>query len=152
MSDIDHPDVNPDLPDWIRDHIQQYLDSGGTEGHLWNGVPTLLLTTLGRRSGRWQLLPLIYGQDGDRLVLVASKGGHPSHPAWYLNLDAHPEVGVQVGAARFAATARTARGDERARLWAVMRGIWPQYDDYQAATDREIPVVVLERSATERDA
>jgi deazaflavin-dependent oxidoreductase (nitroreductase family) len=152
VSDIDHPDVNPDLPDWIRDHIHQYLDSGGTEGHLWNGVPTLLLTTLGRRSGRWQLLPLIYGQDGDRLVLVASKGGHPSHPAWYLNLDAHPEVGVQVGGERFAATARTARRDERARLWAVMRGIWPKYDDYQAATDREIPVVVLERNATARDA
>lgn len=144
-SDMLRADVNPDLPEWIRDHIRLYLDSGGAEGHIWNGVPTLLLNTLGRRSGRWQLLPLIYGRDGDRLVLVASKGGHPKHPAWYLNLDAHPEVGVQVGTERFSATARTAHGEERTRLWAVMRAVWPQYDDYQAATDREIPVVVLER-------
>lgn len=138
-------DDNPNLPAWIRDHLRRYLASNGTDGHIWNGVPTLLLTTLGRRSGTWQTLPLIYGEHGRAYVLVASKGGHARHPAWYLNLVAHPEVQVQVGADRFNAHARTATGDERRRLWAQMRAIWPQYDDYQAATAREIPVVVLER-------
>ncbi len=137
--------INPNLPDWIRDHLRRYLETDGVDGHLWNGVPTLLLTTRGRRSGEWITLPLIYGTHGCACVLVASKGGHPRHPAWYSNLVAEPEVRVQVGADRFTARARTAQGEERARLWTEMRRIWPQYDDYQRATAREIPVVVLER-------
>jgi deazaflavin-dependent oxidoreductase (nitroreductase family) len=137
--------VNPDLPDWIKDHLRRYIESNGEDGHIWNGVPTLLLTTTGRKSGEQRTLPLIYGRDGDRHVLVASKGGHRNHPSWYQNLMDHTEVEVQVGADVFRARARTAEGRERQRLWETMRQIWPQYDDYQAATDREIPVVVLER-------
>jgi len=138
--------INPNLPDWIKDHLQRYLESDGADGHIWNGVPCLLLTTRGRKTGTWQTLPLIYGKDGDDCVLVASKGGHQQHPAWYLNLDAEPEVRLQVGADKFTARARTAAGTERARLWALMCEIWPQYTDYQTATQREIPVVVLSRA------
>jgi proline iminopeptidase len=104
----------------------------------------LLLETLGRKSGRPLLLPLIYGRTPSGYAVVASKGGAPSHPAWYLNLAAHPEVQVQVEAERFRARARTVTGEERSRLWQQMTGIYPPYDDYQARTRREIPVVVLE--------
>jgi deazaflavin-dependent oxidoreductase (nitroreductase family) len=134
------------LPDWMADHIRRYLETNGEDGHIWNGVPTLLLTTRGRKSGRALLVPLIYGKDGDAFVVVASKGGAPDHPAWYKNLEANPEVEVQVAADVFKARARTARQDERQRLWPTMTKIWPQYDDYQRATGREIPLVVLERT------
>jgi len=138
--------INPNLPDWIKDHLRRYLETDGADGHIWNGVPTLLLTSKGRKSGEWQTIPLIYGEHGRACVLVASKGGHKDHPAWYLNLVAEPEVRVQVGADKFTARARTAQGEERGKLWSAMRKIWPQYDDYQKATAREIPVVVLERT------
>lgn len=128
------------------EHVRRYRETGGEVGHIWNGVPTLLLTTTGRRSGIQHTAPLIYGQDGDAYVVVASKGGAPAHPAWYLNLDAQPAVELQVAAERFPARARTATADERARLWPLMTSIWPAYDDYRAKTDREIPVVVLERA------
>jgi deazaflavin-dependent oxidoreductase (nitroreductase family) len=133
------------LPDWMADHIRRYLETDGADGHIWRGVPTLLLTTTGRRSGEPHLLPLIYGKDGDAYVVVASKGGHPEHPHWYLNLVEHPEVGVQVAADKFTARARTATAEERPRMWKMMANIWPQYNDYQAQTTREIPLVVLER-------
>lgn len=129
-----------------EEHVRRYRETGGEVGHIWNGVPTLLLTTTGRRSGEQRTTPLIYGQDGDRYVVVASKGGAPQHPAWYLNLSAQPAVELQVAAERFRARARTAAPDERERLWTLMAGIWPAYDDYQAKTEREIPVVVLERA------
>jgi deazaflavin-dependent oxidoreductase (nitroreductase family) len=129
---------------WVAEHTQRYLDSGGTDGHEWRpGVPTLLLTTTGRRSGAKRRTALIYGQDGDRFVIVASKGGAAEHPLWYLNLEADPDVEVQVLDDTFAARASTASGVERERLWATMRQIWPAYDEYQTKTDREIPVVVL---------
>jgi proline iminopeptidase len=108
-------------------------------------VPTLLLTTAGRRSGQPITMPLIYGEVGGKYVVVASKGGAPTHPGWYLNLVAQPAVEVQVRADRFRATARTATGEERARLWQTMAAIYPPYNAYQAKTQREIPVVVLER-------
>jgi len=130
--------------DMIRSTYLQYIRSGGTEGHLWRGVPTLLLRTTGRRSGRPVVLPLIYGRHGDDHVVVASKGGAPEHPAWYLNLVADPNVGVQVGTNVFAAEARVATDTERAALWPQMVGIWPAYEDYARATDREIPIVILE--------
>ena len=107
-------------------------------------VPTLLLTTIGRKSGKPQILPLIYGKTEAGYVIVASKGGDPSHPAWYLNLTAQPEVKVQVEAKRFRARARTATGAERSALWDQMVGIYAPYPDYQKRTDREIPVVILE--------
>lgn len=128
-----------------EEHVRRYRETGGEVGHIWNGVPTLLLTTTGRRSGEQRTTPLIYGQDGNRYVVVASKGGAPRHPAWYLNLSAKPDVELQVAAERFRARARTAAANERERLWKLMAGIWPAYDDYQAKTEREIPLVVLER-------
>jgi deazaflavin-dependent oxidoreductase (nitroreductase family) len=144
MGRIIEPDeISPNLPDWIRDHMKLYLESGGEEGHHWRGVPTLLLETLGRKSGKKQVLPLIYGRDGDDFVIVASKGGAPEHPAWYLNLKDEPGVRLQVGTEVFDAEARTASEDEKARLWPEMVSIWPAYDDYRAATDRSIPVVIL---------
>jgi deazaflavin-dependent oxidoreductase (nitroreductase family) len=108
-------------------------------------VPTLLLTTTGRKSGRELTLPLIFGRSGDDYVVVASKGGAPQHPAWYLNLEANPTVQVQVKADKFTAHAHTATAQERAALWPKMVEIYAPYADYQKKTDRQIPVVVLRR-------
>ena len=138
--------ANPELPAWIAEHLSKYQATNGADGHIWNGVPTLLLTTTGRKSGDARTLPLIYGKDGDRFVIVASRGGAPDHPGWYKNLVAHPDVKLQVAADKFAARASTAKGAERARLWQVMTKIWPAYDEYQTKTTREIPVVILERA------
>ena len=143
------------LPDWIRDHLRRYLDSDGEDGHLWDAtlgggtgtVPTLILTTTGRKSGDPLPLPLIYGEVEGGYVVIASKGGAPAHPAWYLNLEAKSEVLVQVKANKFRARARTAKRDERAAIWEQMVGIYAPYADYQVrAGEREIPVVVLEPS------
>ena len=142
MNQENHP---RQLADWMVEHMEKYLASNGEDGHVWRGVPTLLLTTTGRRTGRSLMLPLIYGTHGDHYVIVASKGGNPMHPGWYVNLVAEPTVQVQVGAERFTARARTASGDERAALWDQMADIWPPYNEYQTKTEREIPVVVLER-------
>jgi deazaflavin-dependent oxidoreductase (nitroreductase family) len=126
--------------------VRQYVETNGEVGHMWNGVPCLILWTTGRTSGEQRAHPLIYGARGDDVVVVASKGGAPEHPGWYLNLAANPDVEVQVGADRYTGRARTAEGDERAELWGLMAGIWPDYDDYQTKTDRKIPVVVIERA------
>jgi deazaflavin-dependent oxidoreductase (nitroreductase family) len=131
---------------WFQEHVDRYLATNGEDGHEWRGVHTLLLTTRGRRSGKPRTLPLIYGEDGDRLLIVASMGGAPRHPSWYLNLLADPNVEVQVKGDRFHAVAHTAGPDERGRLWKTMTGVWPDYDQYQTRTSREIPVVVLERA------
>jgi deazaflavin-dependent oxidoreductase (nitroreductase family) len=135
----------PKLPGWIADHLERYEATNGADGHIWRGVPTLLLTTVGSRSGEPRRLPLIYGRDGERYLVVASRGGAPDHPAWYKNLVANPDVEVQVGADRFRARARPANRDERPRLWRAMTRIWPAYDQYQSRTQREIPVVLIER-------
>ena len=130
---------------WVADHIKQYVESGGEKGHEWrDGVPTLLLSVKGRKSGLWRRTALIYGRDGDNYVVVALKGGDPKHPLWYLNLLDNPDVGVQVGPDKLTARARLAEGDERARLWERMAQIWPDYNAYQSRTDRQIPIVVLE--------
>ena len=128
-----------------QEHVKRYRETGGAEGHEWQGVTVLLLSTTGRRSGVQRTTPLIYGRHGDDYVVVASRGGANSDPAWYLNLVANPEVEVQVLADRFAARARTAAGDERLALWRSMAERWPAYNDYQSKTKREIPVIVLER-------
>jgi deazaflavin-dependent oxidoreductase (nitroreductase family) len=130
---------------WVADHVRQYVETDGADGHLWRGVPTLLLTTHGRKSGKRRRTALIYGKDGDNYVVVASRGGNPKHPAWYLNLSENPTVDVQVSADKFSALAHTANPQEKARLWPLMASIWPSYNDYQAKTDRQIPVVVLVR-------
>ena len=148
MSEIELPEG---LPELIRSHLKLYLETDGREGHMWQApgldpLPTLLLTTQGRRSGRSRILPLIYGKRGDDYVVVASRGGAPNHPAWYLNLAAEPEVGVQVARDKFRARARTTHGDERSSLWELMAEIYAPYTEYQTrAGSREIPVVVLDR-------
>ncbi len=137
-------DQTPERPRLFgQEHVRRYLETAGAEGHDWQGVKTLILFTTGSRSGEKRANPLIYGRDGDSLVVVASKGGAPSHPAWYVNLRHHPEVEAQVGAERRKLRARTATGAERQHLWGTMAAIWPAYDEYQTRTDREIPVVVL---------
>jgi len=140
-----------ELPAWIKDHLARYLATDGVDGYLWDAslgggkglVPTLLLTTTGRKSGSALTLPLIFGRSGPNYVVVASKGGAPTHPAWYLNLQANPEVKVQVKAEKFTARAYTAEGAERAALWRKMVEIYGPYEQYQTKTDRQIPVVVL---------
>lgn len=144
MSALDQPAIDSPTG-WVAKHIQRYVATNGEDGHMWRGVPTLLLTTVGRRSGQPRRLALIYGTDGDRYVVVASKGGAQQHPEWYLNLVEHPEVEVQVLADRFRATARTATAEERERLWPQLVAIWPDYANYQKKTKREIPLVLLER-------
>jgi deazaflavin-dependent oxidoreductase (nitroreductase family) len=135
--------VQPDLSIFGEPHIQVYRETDGEEGYLWNGVPTLLLTTTGRRSGEERTSALIFGRDGDDLLVVASQGGLPNHPNWYLNLSDEPDVTIQVKGDVFPATARTASADEKPRLWTIMTDLWPNYDAYQERTEREIPVVVL---------
>lgn len=133
----------PDLTLVGAEHIRRYRETGGEVGYLWNGVTTLLLTTTGRRTGEPRASALIFGRDGDDLVVVASMGGAPRHPSWYLNLVEAPAASVQVRASTFPVVARTAAGDERSRLWDLMVGVWPNYEVYRSRTDRTIPVVVL---------
>ena len=106
-----------------------------------------MLETIGRKSGEPRTTPLIYAQDGDRYVIVASKGGAPEHPGWYKNLAKDPNVELQVKDEVFPARARTAEGEERERLWRKANEVWPHYEEYQTQTDREIPVVLLERAS-----
>lgn len=133
----------PDLTLIGADHIAAYRESGGEVGYLWNGVPTLLLTVTGRRSGQPRTSALIFGRDGEDYLVVASMGGAPMHPQWYLNLQAHPAAEIQVRDQQIAVTARTATAEEKPRLWHIMTELWPNYDAYQARTERPIPVVVL---------
>ncbi len=137
---------------WIAEHIELYR-TDPEKAHMWDSsalggpglLPTLLLTTKGRKSGEPRALPFIYGTDGDSHIVIASKGGMPNHPLWYLNLEADADCEIQVGTKRIAARARTASGEERERLWKQMAEIYPPYDAYQkSAADRQIPVVVLD--------
>jgi deazaflavin-dependent oxidoreductase (nitroreductase family) len=130
-----------------QEHVKRYVETDGEVGHDWQeGVPVLILTTKGRRSGEQRPTPLIYGRHGDDYLVVASKGGAPEPPAWYRNLSEDHNVQVQVKADRFPAHARDATLEEKPELWRRMAEIWPAYDEYQGKTDREIPVVVLERA------
>lgn len=125
------------------EHVRRYRETDGQVGYEWNGVPILLLTTTGRRSDVPRTSALIFGRDGDDLLVVASVGGGPKHPAWYLNLQADPRAAVQVRADHFDVAARTAGPEEKPRLWRVMQDLWPNYDVYQSRTERVIPLVVL---------
>jgi deazaflavin-dependent oxidoreductase (nitroreductase family) len=130
-----------------QEHVDRYRATDGEEGHEWQGTQTLLLTTTGRKSGEPRTSPLIYAPHGDgAYTVVASKGGWPAPPVWYLNLSENPEVEVQVKGDRFKAIARTATAEEKPEMWKTMVSEWPAYDEYQSKTDREIPVVVLERA------
>ncbi len=137
---------------WIADHIKLYR-TDPEKAHMWDStpvggpgvLPTLLLTTTGRKSGEPRSLPLIYGEEGDAYVIIASKGGMPTHPVWYLNLQADRDCELMVGAKKLTARARVAEGEERESLWKQMAKIYPPYDKYQEnAGDRTIPVVVLD--------
>lgn len=150
MTELNKPSVQPD---WVKNHIARYIATDGADGYLWDAslgggkgmIPTLLLTTTGRKSGQELTLPLIFGESGSEYVIVASKGGAPAHPAWYLNLQAKPEVKVQIKGDKFTAHARTANAAERAALWPKMVEIYGPYAQYQVKTDRQIPVVILKR-------
>lgn len=134
-----------------RDHVARYQASNGADGHLWDRLgapgtyPCLLLTTTGRKSLTPRITPLVYGRDGDSYMVIASQGGRPTHPAWYLNLVVNPEVDLQVGADVFPALAHIAVGEERVRRWTMMKPVYPLYDDYVAKVGkaREIPLVVM---------
>ena len=137
--------------DKALDHVRRYKESNGADGHMWDQLgaagsyPCLLLTTVGRKSQAPRTTPLVYGREGDNYLVIGSKGGRPTHPAWYLNLVENPRVELQVGADIFSATAHTAAGGEREKLWDQMRSVYPLYDEYTAriGTAREIPLVVF---------
>jgi deazaflavin-dependent oxidoreductase (nitroreductase family) len=128
-------------------HVADYRASDGASGYVWrNGTTILLLTTIGNKTGNPRTVPLIYREWDGAYLIVASKGGTDVPPAWYLNLSAHPNVSVQIKDEVFSARARTASAEERAKMWPHMTQVWPDYDEYQKKTDREIPIVVLERT------
>jgi deazaflavin-dependent oxidoreductase (nitroreductase family) len=128
-------------------HVEAYRRTDGTEGYEWKGGShIILLTTIGHRSGEERTVPLIFGKDGERYLIVASKGGADDPPAWYVNLQADPTVTVQDRADVFKAVARTANEDEQKRYWPIVTKEWPAYDEYQTKTERPIPVVILERA------
>jgi len=137
-------DYEPSPWDPIADHVRRYLDTGGEDGAEWEGAQVVILTTTGRLSGRLRRTPLIRVADGDNYLVVASMGGAPEHPKWYLNLVDHPEAVIQDRADVHEVTARTATPEEKSRLWPLAVAQWPDYDAYQASTERDIPVVVCE--------
>jgi len=137
--------IMADRNDWNRQTIEAFRANGGKVGGMWEGRPLLVLTTTGAKSGRRHTTPTMYLRDGDRLLVFASKGGAPTHPDWYHNLVAHPQVTVEVGTETYDATATVLTGEERDRLYARQAGLYPQFGEYQGKTTRKIPVIALER-------
>lgn len=137
--------------DWKTEHLETYLGSGGARGHIVDVsdiggkkfTTTLLLRYVGRKSGKTMITPLIYGDIGGEVVIVASKGGADHHPAWYLNVVDSKELSFQIATQAFRATWREPRGEERRKVWDFMVGVFPPYQQYQASTAREIPLVML---------
>lgn len=130
--------------DSVRDQVALYERTGGREGNLLGGKPVVILTTRGRRSGSLRKSPLMRVEHEGRYAVVASKGGAPEHPEWYLNLEGDPHVTLQDGDRIYPLVAHTATPAERAEWWAHATAAWPAYDEYTTKTDREIPVVILE--------
>lgn len=128
---------------FIALNVGLYRLSGGRLMGKMGAAPILLLTTTGRKSGQNRTVPLLYITEDERFALVASYAGAPKHPAWYLNIEANPKVGLQVGNRRFAAIARPATAEEKARLWPKLVAIYPRYEDYQKRTKRDIPIVIV---------
>ena len=137
-------EYEPPTWDLAARQVERYEASGGTEGTEAAGVPCIVLWTRGRKTGKVRKSPLMRVTDGERYAAVASMGGAPEHPSWYGNLVADPRVTVQDGPRVMDCTARVLEGEEKARWWARATAVWPPYDEYQAKTDRQIPVVVLE--------
>jgi deazaflavin-dependent oxidoreductase (nitroreductase family) len=134
----------PSASEWVRDHVQRYEASGGTEGTTLQGKPVVIVTSLGAKSGKIRKTPLMRVEHDGSYAVVASQGGAPTHPVWYYNLVAHPEVEVQDGPVKQAMVAREVSGEEKAAWWARAVEAWPDYAEYQTKTDRQIPVFVLE--------
>jgi F420H(2)-dependent quinone reductase len=134
----------PSPAEWVAGQVRQYEASGGAEGNTMRGVPVIILWTRGRTSGTVRKTPLMKVRDGDRYAVVASMGGAPEHPQWYANISADPHVSLQDGPQVRDFVAREVSGEEKAEWWAKATAVWPDYDDYQAKTDREIPLLVLE--------
>ncbi|MCB1615684.1 MAG: nitroreductase family deazaflavin-dependent oxidoreductase [Pseudomonadales bacterium] len=145
MSDDNSTNNPEDILGFMKDHIKRYLASDGTDGHDMNGNPCLVITTVGKKSGEPRQAAVIYGKEGDKVVVIASKGGSDIAPSWYTNMAALGGAIIQIGADRMAVSMRVADGEERQRLWKMMAGIFPAYDEYQKKTSRVIPVVVLEK-------
>ena len=151
MSDETYLEIAKARRNWKTEHLQTYLSSGGTEGHIVDVSDigghkfntTLLLRYLGRKSGRTLITPLNYGDIGGEVVVVASKGGADHHPAWYLNVKESKELAFQIATQAFRAVWREPRGAERARVWDFMVSVFPPYRNYQASTAREIPLVMM---------
>lgn len=137
----------PDLTLLGAEHVRRYQETDGQVGYLWNGVPILLLTTTGRQTRQPRTTPLIFGRDGEDYLVVASMGGAPNHPNWYLNLVQAPQADIQIRAEHFSVVSRTASAEDKPRLWKVMTDLWPNYDVYQSRTERSIPVVTLTQNA-----
>ncbi|WP_214413928.1 nitroreductase family deazaflavin-dependent oxidoreductase [Sphaerisporangium fuscum] len=135
-----------DVKDFNKKIIEEFRANGGKVGGQFEGAPMVLLTTTGAKSGQPRTNPLVYGRDGDRVLVFASNGGAPTHPAWYHNILAHPEVTVEIGTESYAATATPVEGEERDRLFAHQAELMPGFADYQAGTSRVIPVVALTRA------
>lgn len=129
---------------FMQDHIRRYLATNGEDGHLMNGFPCLVLTTTGKKSGEPRQAAVIYGTEGDHHIIVASKGGSDTPPAWFVNLQANPQAHIQVKDRKLTVRMRVTTGEERERLWKKMTAIFPAYEEYQQKTTRQIPVVVLE--------
>ena len=137
-------EYEPSPWDAVADQVRQYEASGGKEGGTLEGKPVVILTTRGRHSGKLRKAALMRVEDDGRYAVVASMGGAPTHPVWFLNLEADPNVTLQDGAKVMDMRAHTATGDEKREWWAHATEVWPAYDTYQTRTDREIPIVVLE--------
>jgi F420H(2)-dependent quinone reductase len=141
-----HGEYEPSSAAWVRDQVELYESSGGTQGTTLrdSGLPVVIVTNLGARSGKLRKTPVMRVEHGGSYAMVASKGGAPEHPVWYYNLRANPRVELQDGAHRQDMVAREVSGDERAQWWKLAVDAFPNYAEYQQKTSREIPVFVLE--------
>lgn len=141
----DPADVRISPSAWVAEQARRYEESNGTEATDMNGSPCLLIDYLGRRSGEWHRTVLIYGRDGEDYLVVASKGGAPEHPAWFLSLRENPDVHLRVDTERFAARAEVLSKEDKARVWPHLLEVYAPYEEYQRKTDRDIPVIRLTR-------
>jgi len=144
MTETNTPAYEPSPWEPIADHVERYLATGGADGAEWEGGEVIILTTTGRRTGKLRRTPLIRVTDGERYFVIASLGGAPQHPVWYLNLVANPDVTIQDRDVVHELRARVATPEEKARFWPLAVAAWPSYDDYQASTERDIPLVICE--------
>ena len=135
-----------DYQDFNKNLISEFRENGGKTTGVFAQAPLMLLTTTGAKSGNKHTTPLVYTKDGDKVVIIASKGGAPTHPAWYHNIVANPEVTVELPGDTFTGEAKPAEGDERKRLYDVQAALMPNFAEYQANTTRQIPVIVIERT------